>query len=53
MREWYSSPKAFELPDSSFITVGIKYFRHEEVLFQPSSQPAKSEARFILPVATV
>ena len=45
--------QAYELSDRNIITVGVKCFRHAEVSFQPSSQPAKSEVRFILPFATV
>ena len=37
-----SGPKAYELADGSIITVGVKCFRHAQVLFQPSSPQAES-----------
>ena len=42
MRMCGSGPKPYELTDGSITTVGVKCFRHAEVLFQPSSQLAES-----------
>ena len=40
-----SGPKAYELTDGGIINVGVKCFRHAEVLFQPSSQLAESTSQ--------